>query len=242
MNGGPFSGRRALVTGAAVRLGRAIALGLAERGADIALHYNSSADAAERTQAEIRALGRKCSLVPADLEPPDAAQKIMAAAGSALGRIDILVLSAAVFPEGRLADATPERFDRTLAVNLRAPFFLCREFARQTETGGIVFLADARVERPGRDHLVYSVAKSALIALTRDLAVSLAPGIRVNAVSPGVILPPPGKDESHLQPLLSRIPLGRPGTPEDIVAAVAYLLEAPYVTGEILRVSGGAYM
>jgi NAD(P)-dependent dehydrogenase (short-subunit alcohol dehydrogenase family) len=238
----PLAGKAAIVTGGAVRLGRAIALGLAAHGADVALHYGSSETEAGRTAEEIRALGRKCALVQADLRQADAPRKILDSAGAAFGKADILVNSAAVFERGTMAETTPELWEKTLAVNLRAPFFLSREFAAQAETGDIVFLADARVGRPAADYLAYALTKSALVDLTRSLAKSLAPGIRVNAVSPGAILPPPGRGGEYLQRLIPRIPLGRSGTPDDVVRAVLYLLESSFVTGQVLRVDGGEYI
>jgi pteridine reductase len=241
MDAFPLSGRTALVTGGAVRLGRAIALGLASRGADIALHYNSSAEPARRTMEEIRALGRKCMLIQADLAQADSPKKIFEPAGAS-GRIDILINSAAVFERGTLADTTPDIWERTLAVNLRAPFFLCRAFAEQTKSGDIVFLADARAGRPAAEHLAYALSKSAVVFLTRSLAKSLAPEIRVNAVAPGAILPPTGEGEEYLRRLIPRIPLGRSGTAEDVMRGVLYLLESPFVTGEVLRIDGGEYL
>jgi len=242
MNGFPLSGRVALVTGGAVRLGRALALGLAARGADIALHYNSSEEAARRTMEEVRALGRKCMLISADLRQTQAPQKIFEAADAFFGRTDILINSAAIFERGTLEKTTPEIWEKTIAINLRAPFFLSQAFAAQTGSGDILFLADARAGRPAREHLAYTLAKSSLITLTRSLAKSLAPGIRVNAVAPGAILPPPGEGEDHLERLVPRIPLGRHGNPDDIVRGAVYLLEAAFVTGEILRIDGGEYL
>jgi pteridine reductase len=238
----PLSGRVALVTGGAARLGRAIALGLAARGADLALHYNTSEDAANRTAEAIRALGRRCVLIGADLRQPDSAGKLFDTAGAMYGRTDILINSAAVFARGTLEKTSPDLWDKTLAVNLRAPFFLSQAFAAQTENGDIIFLTDSRSRRPTAEYLAYTLTKSALITLTRSLAKSLAPRIRVNAVAPGAILPPPGEGEEYLQRLVPRIPLNRPGTPEDIVHGVVYLLEASFVTGEVLYIDGGEYL
>jgi pteridine reductase len=238
----PLAGRTALVTGGAARLGRAIALALAARGADLALHYNSSEAAAGRTAEEIRALGRKCLLIGADLRQPDSPGKLFEAAGAYYGRADILINSAAVFERGTLEKTSSDLWEKTLAINLRAPFFLSQAFATQTETGDIIFLADSRARRPTTEFLAYTLTKSALITLTRSLAKSLAPRIRVNAVAPGAILPPPGEDKEYLQRLVPRIPLGRPGSPDDIVRGVVYLLEASFVTGEILHIDGGEYL
>lgn len=242
MNDLPLSGRTALVTGGAVRLGRAIALGLAARGADIALHYNSSEEAARSAMEEIRALGRKCVLVGADLSRSGSSEKIFKAANAFFGKTTILINSAAIFERGTLAGTTPELWEKTFAVNLRAPFFLSRAFAAQTDSGDIIFLADARARRPAGEYLAYTLTKSTVVTLTRSLAKSLAPGIRVNAVAPGAILPPPGQDPSYLDGLLPQIPLGRTGTPDDIVQGVLYLLEATYVTGQVLHIDGGEYL
>jgi pteridine reductase len=238
----PLSGRWALVTGGAARLGRAIALGLAARGADLALHYNTSEAAAGQTAEAIRALGRRCLLIGADLRQDDSPGKIFQAAGAYYGRMDILINSAAVFERGTLENTSPDLWEKTLAVNLRAPFFLSQAFAAQTKNGDIIFLADSRARRPAAEFLAYTLTKSALITLTRSLAKSLAPRIRVNAVAPGSILPPPGKGEEYLQKLIPRIPLNRTGTVDDIVCGVVYLLEASFVTGEVLHIDGGEYL
>ncbi|MGB7539054.1 MAG: SDR family oxidoreductase [Anaerolineales bacterium] len=238
----PLSGRVALVTGGAVRLGRAIALGLAARGADLALHYNTSEAAANQTAEAVRALGRRCVLIGADLRQIDSPGKLFEAASAHYGRTDILINSAAVFERGTLENTSPDLWEKTLAVNLRAPFFLSQEFAAQSKNGDIIFLADSRVRRPTAEFLAYTLTKSALVTLTRSLAKSLAPRIRVNAVAPGAILPPPDEGEEYLQKLVPRIPLNRPGTAEDIVRGVVYLLEASFVTGEVLHIDGGEYL
>jgi pteridine reductase len=213
---------------------------LAANGADIALHYHSSEAEALRTAEEIRHLGRRCLPISADLQNPASPAKILEAAGAFFGKADILINSAAIFEPGTLAQTSPELWEKTIAVNLRAPFFLCKAFAAQTDAGDIINLADATADRSGPNYLAYSVAKNALIALTRTLARSLAPGIRVNAIAPGAILPPPGRGEDYLDRIAAHIPLGKHGTPEDIVGGVVYLLTAPYVTGEVLHISGGA--
>ncbi|HEY6008568.1 MAG TPA: SDR family oxidoreductase [Geobacteraceae bacterium] len=237
-----LTGKTALVTGAAVRLGREIALALAGRGVKIALHYGSSTAAALATAAEIRALGVEVEPLPADLRAAGAAAGLVERAVARFGRLDILVNSAAVFLPGELADTTEENWDLHLDVNLKAPFFLCRAFARQlgaTGEGAIVSIADWRAVRPGPRYLAYTLAKSGVVTLTESLALALAPRIRVNAVAPGAILPPPGGDAAYLERLADRIPLRRSGSPEEVVRALLYLLEADFVTGQILFVDGG---
>ncbi len=233
----------AVVTGAGVRIGRAIALGLAEAGADVCVHYGHSAKAADETANVVRALGRRASLVQADLSDAVAsARRIIDHAVTELGRVDILVNNAAVFEAVSLAELDEAVWDRHLAIDLKAACFLCREFALALETGSrghIVNIADWRAERPVPGHLPYTVAKAGLVALTKLLAVELAPQVQVNAVAPGAILPPPGEDERFLAERAKNIPLRCSGRTEDVVQAVVYLLQSDFVTGEVLHVTGG---
>ena len=234
----------ALVTGGARRVGRAIALGLAEAGCDLVIHYGSGAEEAAATAAEARALGVRTATVSADLADPLAPETILAAAGD-LGPVRVLVNSAAVFPDDDLAGITAERWDRSLAVNLRAPVLLTRAFAAALPAdleGAVVNVTDWRTARPYRDHFSYTVAKGGLDTFTRAAAEALAPRIRVNAVALGAILPPPGRGSDYLKDLARQIPAGRPGGTDPVVAAVLFLLRNPFVTGEILRVDGGAHL
>jgi pteridine reductase len=239
MEKNPFLGQVALVTGGATRLGREIALGLARHGADIALHYNSSADQALSAATEIRSLGRTCHLVQADLTLIDSPAQIFHSLPPALGPVDILINSAGLFERGTLAESSPEQWERLIAVNIRSAFFLCQAFARQTKKGSIVNIADWRAEQPDPDFLVYSISKSALLTLTHALARTLAPGIRVNAVAPGAILPPAGANPEYIERVKSKIPLQRFGSPADVLEAIVYLLAAPFITGEVMHVTGG---
>jgi len=234
----------ALVTGGARRVGRAIALGLAEAGCDLVIHFGSGVGDAAATAAEARALGARVATVGADLADPVAPGQILAAAGD-LGPVRVLVNSAAVFPDDDLAGITAERWDHTLAVNLRAPVLLTRAFAAALPAdleGAVVNVTDWRTARPYRDHFSYTVAKGGLDTFTRAAAEALAPRIRVNAVALGAILPPPGRGSDYLKDLARQIPAGRPGGTDPVVAAVLFLLRNPFVTGEILRVDGGAHL
>ncbi|MGC9359119.1 MAG: SDR family oxidoreductase [Anaerolineae bacterium] len=240
-----LEGSVALVTGAAVRLGKALALGLAQAGVDVAVHYNRSIAPAQETVSEIRSLGRRAVAVQADLSDSVAVQGLVSAVHEALGSIDILVNSAAIFERGTLETTTEELWDRHLAINLKAPFLLCQSFARQLQSdrrGHILNIADWRALRPGKAFVAYTVAKAGLVALTKTLALGLAPQIQVNAIAPGAILPPPGKSDDALQRLVPRIPLGHTGSPEDIVEAALYLLRSDFVTGEVLDVTGGEHL
>ncbi len=235
-------GATALVTGAAHRIGRAVALGLASAGSNILLNFHTSADAADATAAELRAMGVAVNVVPGNLAV-DPGAVVLAAAD--LAPVRILVNSAAVFPDDRLEDVTREQWERTLAVNLTAPVFLTQAVARALPPGvegAVVNVTDWRTLRPYRDHFSYTVAKGALDTFTRAAAEALAPRLRVNAVALGAILPPPGKDSAYLKALAKEIPLQRVGGTDPVVAAVLALIENDFITGEILRVDGGAHL
>jgi pteridine reductase len=238
--------RVAVVTGGAVRIGRSIALSLAEAGCDIVLHYGRSRDDAERTAGDIRSLGRQVVTVSADLTAPIAATTTLFDAAEQIGGASILVNSAAIFEDAPLADTSEDLYDRHASINLKAPFFLCREFVRRLphdRRGHIVNLADWRAETPPADFVAYTLSKAGIVALTKSLALQLAPRVQVNAIAPGAILPPPGEDferwRSMKQP---QIPLARTGSPEDIAAAVRYLMASSFVTGEVLHVTGGEHL
>jgi pteridine reductase len=243
---GELAGKRALVTGGAIRVGRAIVLALAEAGCDVVIHYGSSTGPAEETAAEAAAFGAQVHTLRADLARYDEAETLLPAAARTAGPIDILVNNAAIFEAGGLAEANGPQWEREMAINLRAPFFLSQAFVRQLPAGRegqIVNITDARVLRAGSDHLVYRLTKSALVTLTRALALELAPQVRVNAVALGAILPPPGEDESYLQQLAQeRVPLRRAGSAELVAANVLHLLQQPFLTGVILPLDGGEFL
>lgn len=235
-------GATALVTGAAHRVGRAIALGLAGAGSNVVLHFHSSADAAATTAQEIRALGVEAVTIGGDLGEDPAA--VLAGCGE-LAPVRILVNNAAAFPDDRLGDVSRAAWEQTLAVNLTAPVFLTQAFARalpEGVEGAVVNVTDWRTKRPYPNHFSYTVAKGGLDTFTRAAAEALAPRIRVNAVALGAILPPPGKDSAYLKELAQEIPMRRVGGTDPVVAAVLSLLTNDFVTGEILRVDGGAHL
>ncbi len=240
-----LSGKGALVTGAGARVGRALALALAEHGAGVAVHYNTSAAPAEEVAAAIRAAGGRAAAIPADLSLPDAPGALVASAVAAIGPLDILVNSASLFVRGTLESTTVADWDRHLAVNLRAPFFLAQAFASQVgdRTGShIVNITDWRASRPGKAYIAYIVSKAGLEALTRALAVALGPRVQVNAIAPGAILAPLGDDGTWFRRLAERVPARRTGSPEEIVQALLYLLGTEFVTGETITVDGGEHL
>jgi NAD(P)-dependent dehydrogenase (short-subunit alcohol dehydrogenase family) len=236
----------AVVTGGAVRVGRELCMTLAESGVCVCVHYSASHDAAERTVRDIRAAGGDAMLVRADLTHPlEAAQEIISAAASAFGQVDILVNNAAIFEPGSLDVTTPADWDRHQRINLQAPVFLCQRFARQIPDAGhgaIINLADWRALRPQPGHLAYTLSKAGIVCLTRLLALELAPRIRVNAIAPGAILPPPLGDADDFAKLSEIIPLHRTGAPRDIAGAAMFLLQNDFVTGEVLHVTGGQHL
>jgi NAD(P)-dependent dehydrogenase (short-subunit alcohol dehydrogenase family) len=239
-----LAGTTALITGGARRVGKGIALRLAEAGCDLVLHYHTSSAAAEETAAEAGAMGRKVSLVGADLSDPASAPHVVASAGD-LAPIRVLINSAAMFSEDSLSDVTSAGWQRTLAVNLTAPVFLTQAFAAALPgdvEGAVVNVTDWRTARPYSDHFSYSIAKGAIDTFTGAAAEHLAPRIRVNAVALGAILPPPGKDSAYLKELAREIPLQRVGNPGVVADAVLHLLRNDFITGEIVRVNGGAHL
>lgn len=231
----------ALVTGSARRIGRSLALALAGRGFDVALHCYQSQDAAEQVRSEIQALGPNCEILVGDLRSPDAHHLIDAALQHFPG-LSLLINNASVFERSSLTETTPECFDLHLEVNLRAPFFLSKRFAVLVGKGHIINIVDARVFGLSPQYTAYALTKSALWSMTRLNALELAPEIRVNAIAPGAILPPPGESDDYLQPLAKRIPLRKHGSPENIVHALAYLLDNEFVTGQCLTVDGGEWL
>ncbi len=236
----------AVVTGAAVRIGRAVAMDLARQGFRTVVHFRDSASEAEATVADIAAAGGQAMAVAADLQQPEeAVQRIWEQATGRFGPVTLLVNNAAIFEGGGLGETDSLTWERLFAVNLRAPYVLCEHFATELgddETGQIINLVDWRGLQPDPERLAYSLTKHGLVALTKTLAESLAPRIRVNAVAPGPVLPAPGADPNELAHAASVSPLGRTGGPEDVVSAVRYLVDAPLVTGEVMAVAGGSQL
>ena len=231
--------KAALVTGGAVRIGKALCLNLAGRGYDVALHYNSSEKEALETREEILAAGARCETFGCDLSSAADAGSLVPRVMETFPGLCVLVNSASVFEDVGFRDVTPEFLEADLAVNFKAPFFLSQSFSERASGGLIVNFLDTRVKKNPVRHFAYNLSKKCLYHLTRMLARELAPGFRVNAVCPGVILPPEGEGEEYLEKMTQRVPMKRPGSVSDIISAFDYLLENDYVTGECLLVDGG---
>jgi NAD(P)-dependent dehydrogenase (short-subunit alcohol dehydrogenase family) len=246
---------RALVTGAAKRIGREIALYLARRGADVAVHFSSSSADAEETAAAIRALGRKAVLLQADLldEPSVTALVPLAAAGLG-GPVSVLVNNASIFEYDTIRTATRHSWDRAIGSNLRAPFLLTQAFAAQAPTAlidpngeplaqaMILNMIDQRVWKPTPEFMTYTLAKMGLWALTQTTAQALAPHIRVNAIGPGPTMQGTRQSESHFGRQRAATILQRGAGPADVTAALGFFLDSPAVTGQMIAVDGGQHL
>jgi NAD(P)-dependent dehydrogenase (short-subunit alcohol dehydrogenase family) len=233
--------RVALVTGGAVRVGCAISLALAEDGYHLVVHYNSSSDAADKLVDEIRASGGEAVAIGADLADAEAVRRLASEAEAAFGGIDVLVNNASIFPAEALEETDEALFDHTIAVNLRAPFFLIRHLAStlRARRGCVVNMADLAGMQPWLGYAAHGISKAGIIHLTQVAARALAPEVRVNGIAPGTVLPPESMSDHEIRLLAERAPLKRNGSPEDVVRALRYLLTAEFVTGETLVVDGG---
>lgn len=237
------AGRTALVTGAARRVGRAIALELAQAGCNVAVHYLSSkADAADLAE-QIATTGRQSCLIRGDLADADTPARLVAEAVARLGRLDILINNAAVFDRISLDQFDYDAWQRVMQVNLTAVAALChhaRPHLASTGAGRIVNICDISGERPWPGHLAYCVSKAGLACLTKALARKLAPEVRVNGVAPGIAAFPDDLDQDARDRLTARVPMRRAGSPQDVAAAVRFLVEnGDYITGQIINVDGG---
>lgn len=239
-------GQVALVTGAGVRVGRAIALALAENGATVALHYHTSARPAESVANLLRRKHHTCELFQADLADDPQRQELIPQINHKLGTVHLLVNSAAVFGEAPMMETTLNEWDENFDLNLEAPFRLSQAFAAQhggKVQGTIVNISDWRGLYPSADHFAYTITKAALIKMTEAMALSLAPRIRVNCLALGAILPPPRNSRKKMNALLEKIPLKTMGAPQDVAAALLYLIgPGRYVTGETILVDGGRHL
>jgi pteridine reductase len=238
-----FTGRTALVTGAAKRIGRLLAEQLAARGANILLHYGSSKSEAEELAEGLRQHGVQVWPLQADLAVPQQVSDLFVRA-CRLSPPDILINNASIFAPLELADTRLEDWQTHLDVNLTAPFLLSQAFAAALPTGRpgrILNLLDWRAMRPGADHFPYTISKAGLAALTRSLAIALAPRITVNGLAFGAILPP--SDGGDTSKVLEDVPAGRWAQAEEVWQAAEFLLDGPqYVTGEILHLDGGRHL
>jgi NAD(P)-dependent dehydrogenase (short-subunit alcohol dehydrogenase family) len=237
--------QQALVTGAAKRIGRAIALDLAAQGWDVAVHYRSSAPAAREVVAAIEALGRRAVALPADLADERQTARLVGEAAAALGPVTLLVNNAAIFEYDRPESAGRRSWDRHMAINLRAPLVLTQKLLGQLPEGvaaNVVNLIDQRVLNLTPHYTSYTVSKAGLWALTQHLARALAPRVRVNAIGPGMALPDRRMGDDEFTALRRAMPLERGPSLEEICRALRLILDAPSMTGQLIALDGGQHL
>ncbi len=237
-----LKGRTALVTGAGRRLGRALSLAIAGDGADVVLHYNTSKDDAKTLRDEIKSMGRRAWAVRQNLTGPETAVELMEKARDAAGGIDILINNASVYPGTFEKSLERENIEDTMMMNAWVPWILSMQFSKNVEKGDIINLLDARIAGHDVGRPVYYLSKQALRYITEELALNLAPHFRVNAIAPGLILPPQGKDRAYFDSLMKHVPLKRGGESNDVAHAALFLLHNRFITGHVIFVDGGEHL
>ena len=231
----------ALVTGGAIRVGRALTLGLARAGYDIAINYNTSESEAHDASRAVTGMGRRALALPGDVSRSRDTRRIAAAVKKEFGRLDLLVNNASLFRAARLLEIGEAEWDRVMAVNVKGPFLMVQATAEllTRSRGRVVNLVDLSAFQPWVEHPHHSVSKAALLHLTRIMARALAPHVRVNAVAPGAVLLPDSYDEAKREESRQAAALGTIGSPEDIVRTILFLERSPFITGEVIVVDGG---
>ncbi|MDF1837558.1 MAG: SDR family oxidoreductase [Planctomycetota bacterium] len=229
----------ALITGGAKRLGRAIAVDLAKQGYDIALHYNSSEASSEIVADEIRSLGVQCESFQADLSDHGAVEKLVPAVLERMPSLSVLVNSASIYDPTPIAETSIEILQQNFSIHLVAPFLLSRDFFNSCPGGNIINIVDTKVHFQQYDYAAYLLSKKSLAELTKMSALEFAPKVRVNAILPGVILPPEGRGEDYIEWRRHGLPLQRIGNPTHISHTVRYILENDFLTGQMIALDGG---
>ena len=234
--------KSALVTGSAQRIGKAIALHLAESGFDIALHYNTSRSEAEETSNEIKNKGQNCILFQGDLSDVNNILPLIDKIKQAFPSLSLLINNASIFEKRSFMETDLSFFENYFNVNFKAPFFLSQNFAKIFEKGHIINLLDTNITRDRTKYFVYNLTKKMLSEFTKMAAVELAPDIRVNAIAPSPILPPSDKEKEFLERSLKSIPLKKWGSIQNIIQSIDFLLENDYLTGQCIFVDGGEHL
>ncbi len=237
-----LEGRTALVTGGARRIGRATTAALAQNGVNVLVHYNASETEARESAEELKRLGVEAWTVRGDLHNQKSIDAVFDEAVTLAGKIDILINNASVFGKSGLLDFTREELDREISINAMAPMLLIRRFSAESEQGKIINMLDSSMVRYNSMHVAYHLSKKMLFDLTKLAAVELAPRIAVNAVAPGLILPPEGEDNAYMERLARKVPLRRTGSLTCVTEAILFLLKCDYITGQVIYVDGGAHL
>lgn len=237
-----LKGKTALITGAGRRLGKAMALSLAEKGADIILHYRNSAEEAAALAGEIRLMGRHCILTFQDLSESDTTERWFRNLIEENGKLDILINSASAFPEGDYETLGAAELNRSINLHVHSPLIMIRVLYELSTAASVINILDTRIADRDPLHAAYHLGKRGLFTLTKDLAFEMAPKLRINGIAPGIILPPAGKDDTWLERLKSSNPMQERGSVKDITNAMMYLIQAEFVTGQIIYVDGGRHL
>ncbi len=237
-----LSGKTALITGAAKRIGSVIAARLAHEGVNIVVHYRNSRKEAEATHAKIGELGVKSWILSCDLSNPKDCETLIDRAIDSAGKLDILINNASIFTARNFDDFKLGDINGEMDINAWVPLILSRKFAAKANEGQIVNLLDTRIRGYDSNHFPYYLSKRMLETITEFLALELAPRIRVNGVAPGLIMPPEGKGDSYLERLKDGVPLKKRGSPSDVAEAVFFLTMNDFITGQIIYVDGGKHL
>ncbi len=240
----PDNKKVALITGGAIRVGRALAEACADLGFRLVIHYNGSSSKAKDFSDELTRLNIEHCLVQCDLSDLAEIEQFFNKIPESFKPVELLVNSAAIFPEHDSFDSLHQNWSKVMTINAEAPVRLIQQLVQQnkTDTLQVINIVDARLSHAQSDRLVYRWSKSLLQQATLDLAKTLAPNVRVNAIALGAILPPPGKGEEHLTRLAQQIPLKQTGNVAEVKQALKYLVQQSFVTGEILRLDGGEFL
>ena len=234
--------KAALITGSTRRIGKAIALSLAQRGFDIALHCRVSHGEAEEVVGEITLKGQKCQLFPCDFNDIKQVRSLIPAVYKKFPYCVLLVNNASIFKRARLMNSDEDIYNAHFNINIKPPFFLSKDFAQHCRSGHIINMLDACITRSSVEYFAYSLTKKALYEFTRSAAKELGPDIRVNAIAPGLILPSNRQNESDFKEMGSRVPLQRVGDIDNILSALHLLIENPFITGECIFIDGGEHL
>ncbi len=229
----------ALVTGGAIRLGKAISLVLAKQGYDIALHYNTSYESAQKTCEEIKSLGVTCEIFQSDLSKAENLKPFLESVRKTFTNLNTLVNSASGYAQATIKETKVATFDAQFAINLRAPFFLSKTFAEICKAGTIINICDNKIGFNQFEYAAYLLTKKALAEFTKLAALEFAPNIRVNAISPGVVMPMSSRSNEYIDWRIQGIPLNKQGTTQHIGDALLFLINNNFVTGQVIFVDGG---
>lgn len=237
-----LSSKTALITGGAKRIGKAIAYALASKGINIVIHYKSSEREAENVAKEIENFGVKAWIIQADLSISHEAENLIPNIRRETGDIHILINNASIFDKSKLINFSTQVLMENIRINALAPLLISRSFAEQKIEGNIINFLDTKIIEYDKEHTAYHLSKLMLFSMTKMMALEFAPLIRVNAIAPGLILPPPGQDISYLEKLSVTNPLKKVGSPDDITNAVLFLLSSDFITGQVVFVDGGYHL